>query len=82
MTVVCPSAGEGGKRQASHPELGHVSSSAGDEMLVKGRMMGLYLTVFVHRDAKHLVWGVSLSFSFFLFFFFLVLQFPLENVVC
>ncbi|KZV62675.1 DNase I-like protein [Peniophora sp. CONT] len=29
------------------------------EMLVKERMMGLYLCVFVHRDARHLVQGTS-----------------------
>ncbi|KAI0029113.1 hypothetical protein K488DRAFT_89071 [Vararia minispora EC-137] len=29
------------------------------EMLVKERMMGLYLVVFVHRDARHLVQGTS-----------------------
>jgi hypothetical protein len=61
----------------SHPELGHASSSTCDvrrccnntkgsyEMLVKERMMGLYLAVFVHRDAKHLVRGASLLFFFF-----------------
>jgi hypothetical protein len=31
------------------------------EMLVKERMMGLYLIVFVHRDARHLVQGTSRS---------------------
>ncbi|KAI9440235.1 DNase I-like protein [Lactarius psammicola] len=31
------------------------------EMLVKERMMGIYLAVFVHRDAKHLVRGTSKS---------------------
>ena len=36
-----------------------VRSSKGPyEMLVKERMMGLYLAVFVHRDAKRLVTGV------------------------
>ena len=57
----------------SYPELGR-SSSSGDikrrlrmgtrgpyEMLVKERMMGIYLAVFVHRDAKHLVRGASFS---------------------
>jgi hypothetical protein len=55
-----------------HPELGR-SHSTGDlgrrpktgtrgpyELLVKERMMGIYLAIFVHRDAKHLVRGVSL----------------------
>jgi hypothetical protein len=55
-----------------HPELGrsHSTSDLGRrpktgtrgpyELLVKERMMGIYLAIFVHRDAKHLVRGVSL----------------------
>ncbi|KAF8501421.1 DNase I-like protein, partial [Russula emetica] len=31
------------------------------EMLVKERLMGIYLAIFVHRDAKHLVRGTSKS---------------------
>ncbi|KAA1467365.1 DNase I-like protein [Dentipellis sp. KUC8613] len=31
------------------------------EMLVKERMMGIYLAIFVHRDARHLVKGTSRS---------------------
>jgi hypothetical protein len=30
------------------------------ELLVKERLMGIYLAVFVHRDAKHLVRGASI----------------------
>ncbi|KAH9958573.1 hypothetical protein BC827DRAFT_1218921 [Russula dissimulans] len=65
LAVVGPSARA--KDRASHPELGR-SLSTGDirrrsklgtkgpyEMLVKERLMGIYLAVFVHRDAKHLV---------------------------
>ena len=33
------------------------------EMLVKERLMGIYIAIFVHRDAKHLVLGASLSHS-------------------
>jgi hypothetical protein len=98
MTVVGPGARTRAERDRhhhhhhrhshSHPELGHVSSAAGDarrrcnntkgpyEMLVKERMMGLYLAVFVHRDAKHLVRGASL-----LSFFFSRNSLR-ENVVC
>jgi hypothetical protein len=69
MTVVGPSARA--KDKGSQSELGR-SYSANDikrrpktgtrgpyEMLVKERLMGTYLAVFVHRDAKHLVRGVS-----------------------
>ena len=31
------------------------------EILIKERMMGLYLAVYVHRDIKHLVQGISCS---------------------
>lgn len=60
------------KDKGSNHELGR-SHSLGDigrrpksgtrgpyEMLVKERMMGIYLAIFVHRDAKHLVRGVCL----------------------
>ena len=33
------------------------------EMLVKERLMGIYIAIFVHRDARHLVLGASLSHS-------------------
>jgi len=69
MTVVGPSARA--KDKGSQTELGR-SSSANDirrrpkigtrgpyEMLVKERLMGIYLAVFVHRDAKHLVQSAS-----------------------
>lgn len=65
MTVVGPSARA--KDKGSQSELGR-SHSAHDvrrrpktatrgpyELLVKERLMGIYLAVFVHRDAKHLV---------------------------
>lgn len=71
MTVVGPSARA--KDKGSQSELGH-SNSANDikrrpktgtrgpyEMLVKERLMGIYLAIFVHRDAKHLVRGTSKS---------------------
>ncbi|KAH9974841.1 hypothetical protein BJV74DRAFT_863318 [Russula compacta] len=61
------------KDKGSNLELGR-SHSVGDirrrsksgtrgpyEMLVKERMMGIYLAIFVHRDAKHLVRGMSKS---------------------
>ena len=69
MPVVGPSART--KDKGSHTELGR-SLSTGDmkhrskmgtrgpyEILVKERMMGIYLAIFVHRDAKHLVRRVS-----------------------
>jgi len=69
MPIVGPSART--KDKGSHTELGR-SLSTGDmkrrskigtrgpyEILVKERMMGIYLVVFVHRDAKHLVQRVS-----------------------
>ena len=31
------------------------------EIFVKERLMGIYLAIFVHRDAKHLVRGASFS---------------------
>ncbi|KAI0312672.1 hypothetical protein OF83DRAFT_1144919 [Amylostereum chailletii] len=38
----------------------HVEPRKGPyEMLVKERMMGVYLAIFVHRDARHLVHGTS-----------------------
>jgi hypothetical protein len=65
MPVVGPSART--KDKGSHAELGR-SLSTGDmkrrskvgtkgpyEILIKERMMGIYLAIFVHRDAKHLV---------------------------
>jgi hypothetical protein len=68
LPVVGPSARA--KDKSSHSELGR-SHSTGDikrrlksgtkgpyEILVKERMMGIYLAVFIHRDAKHLVRGV------------------------
>ena|SRR6267154_1316641 len=70
MTVVGPSARA--KDKGSQSELGR-SYSANDirrrpktgtrgpyEMLVKERLMGIYLAIFVHRDAKHLVRGASI----------------------
>jgi len=70
MTVVGPSARA--KDKGSQSELGR-SYSTNDirhrsktgtrgpyEMLVKERLMGIYLAVFVHRDAKHLVRGASI----------------------
>jgi hypothetical protein len=73
LTVVGPSART--KDKSPHHELGR-SLSAGDmgrrpktgtrgpyEMLIKERLMGIYLAIFVHRDAKHLVRGVSNFFS-------------------
>jgi hypothetical protein len=70
MTVVGPSARA--KDKGSQTELGR-SYSANDirrraktatkgpyELLVKERLMGIYLAVFVHRDAKHLVRGASI----------------------
>jgi hypothetical protein len=76
LAVVGPGARARGDR-SSHPELGR-APSVGDirrrprtgtkgpyEMLVKERLMGIYLAVFVHRDAKHLVRGVSLFFFHF-----------------
>jgi hypothetical protein len=72
LTVVGPSART--RDKSSHHELGR-SLSTGDmgrrsktgtkgpyEMLVKERLMGIYLAIFVHRDAKHLVRGVSYFF--------------------
>ncbi|KAI0297268.1 Endonuclease/exonuclease/phosphatase [Multifurca ochricompacta] len=71
LTIVGPGARV--KHKSSHPDLGPTSST-GDirrrpktgakgpyEMLVKERMMGIYLAVFVHRDAKHFVRGTSKS---------------------
>ena len=70
MTVVGHSARA--KDKGSQSELGR-SYSANDirrrpktgtrgpyEMLVKERLMGIYLAIFVHRDAKHLVRGASI----------------------
>jgi hypothetical protein len=70
MPVVGPGART--KDKGSHAELGR-SLSTGDmkrrskmgtrgpyEILVKERMMGIYLAIFVHRDAKHLVRRVSI----------------------
>jgi hypothetical protein len=63
------------KDKASHSDLRRVHSNADAkrrpvtgtkgpyEMLVKERMMGIYLAIFVHRDAKHLVRGASLPHS-------------------
>ena len=34
------------------------------ELLVKERLMGIYLAIFVHRDAKHLVHGGSFFFTY------------------
>ena len=61
------------KDKGSQPDLGR-SYSTGDikrrpktgtrgpyEILVKERLMGIYLAIFVHRDAKHLVRGASFS---------------------
>ena len=72
LTVVGSSART--KDKSSHHELGR-SLSTGDmgrrpktgtrgpyEILVKERLMGIYLAIFVHRDAKHLVRGVSFFF--------------------
>jgi hypothetical protein len=72
LTVVGSSART--KDKSSHHELGR-SLSTGDmgprsktgtrgpyEMLVKERLMGIYLAIFVHRDAKHLVRGASFLF--------------------
>ena len=72
MPVVGPSARA--KDKGSQSDLGR-SYSTGDirrrpktgtrgpyEMIVKERLMGIYLAVFVHRDAKHLVRGVSFFF--------------------
>jgi hypothetical protein len=71
MTVVGPSARA--KDKGSQSDLGR-SYSTGDirrrpktgtkgpyELLVKERLMGIYLAIFVHRDAKHLVRGASFS---------------------
>ncbi|KAI0249898.1 hypothetical protein BJV78DRAFT_1362618 [Lactifluus subvellereus] len=71
LAVVGP--GTRARDRNSYPDLGR-ASSIGDirrrprtgtrgpyEMLVKERMMGIYLAVFVHRDAKHLVRGTSKS---------------------
>ena len=71
MTVVGPSARAKDKDKASQSELGR-SHSANDirhcpktgtrgpyELLVKERLMGIYLAIFVHRDAEHLVRGAS-----------------------
>jgi len=71
MPIVGPSART--KDKGSHAELGR-SLSTGDmmrrskmgtrgpyEILVKERMMGIYLAIFVHRDAKHLVRRASFS---------------------
>ncbi|KAH9988985.1 hypothetical protein BJV77DRAFT_1018835 [Russula vinacea] len=71
MTVVGPSARA--KDKGSQSDLGR-SYSTGDirrrpktgtkgpyELLVKERLMGIYLAIFVHRDAKHLVRGTSKS---------------------
>jgi hypothetical protein len=70
MTVVGPSACA--KEKGSQSELAR-SYSANDikrrskigtrgpyEMLVKERLMGIYLAIFVHRDAKNLVLGESI----------------------
>jgi hypothetical protein len=70
LTVVGP--GARAKDKGSQSELGR-SYSANDirrrpksatrggpyELLVKERLMGIYLAVFVHRDAEHLVRGAS-----------------------
>ncbi|KAI0048961.1 DNase I-like protein [Auriscalpium vulgare] len=45
----------GKRRSVSKPE----ARKGPYEMLVKERMMGIYLAVFVHRDARHLVKGTS-----------------------
>jgi hypothetical protein len=71
MSVVGPSSRT--KDKNSQSDLGR-SYSTGDirrrlktgprgpyELLVKERLMGIYLAVFVHRDAKHLVLGASFS---------------------
>jgi hypothetical protein len=71
MPIVGPSART--KDKGSQSDLGR-SYSTGDirrrpktgtrgpyEMLVKERLMGIYLAIFVHRDAKHLVLGASFS---------------------
>ena len=73
LTDVGP--GARAKDKNSHPDLGRAYSNtdakrrpvAGTkgpyEMLVKERLMGIHLAIFVHRDAKHLVRGASLSHS-------------------
>ena len=72
-----PNVGPGAraKDKDSHSDLRRVYSNADTkrrpvtatkgpyEMLVKERMMGIHLAIFVHRDAKHLVRGASLSHS-------------------
>ncbi|TFY82780.1 hypothetical protein EWM64_g1237 [Hericium alpestre] len=45
------------KRRPTHKSVEHRKGPY--EMLVKERMMGIYLAVFVHRDARHLVDGTS-----------------------
>jgi hypothetical protein len=70
VTVASPSARA--KEKGSQSELTR-SYSANDirrrpktgtrgpyELLVKERLMGIYLAIFVHRDAKHLVMGASI----------------------
>ncbi|KAH9057862.1 DNase I-like protein [Lactarius vividus] len=71
LPIVGP--GARAKEKHSHPDLGRaylnadakrrpVTGTKGPyEMLVKERMMGIYLAIFVHRDAKHLVRGTSKS---------------------
>ncbi|KAI9440125.1 DNase I-like protein [Lactarius indigo] len=71
LPIVGP--GARAKEKSSHPDLGRaylnadpkrrpVAGTKGPyEMLVKERMMGIYLAIFVHRDAKHLVRGTSKS---------------------
>ena len=73
LAIVGP--GARAKDKNSHSDLGRaylnadakrrpVAGTKGPyEMLVKERMMGIYLAVFVHRDAKHLVRGASFSHS-------------------
>ncbi|KAH9178371.1 DNase I-like protein [Lactarius sanguifluus] len=53
LPIVGP--GARAKEKHSHSDLGLVAGAKGPyEMLVKERMMGIYLAIFVHRDAKHL----------------------------
>ena len=71
LPIVGP--GARAKDKTSHSDLRRVYSNADAkrrpgtgtkgpyEMLVKERMMGIYLAIFVHRDAKHLVRGASHS---------------------
>ncbi|KAH9018468.1 hypothetical protein EDB85DRAFT_2294492 [Lactarius pseudohatsudake] len=71
LPIVGP--GARAKEKHSHSDLGRaylnadakrrpVTGTKGPyEMLVKERMMGIYLAIFVHRDAKHLVQGTSKS---------------------